>query len=676
MRRYLAPLLTLLIIIVLLAGCVPAPQLTVKLSSPVNGSSVSSLTPIMVWEGGGGSTTYRMLLAEDPNFQNIITDANNIGAPEFTIPSGNLSGNTTYYWKVIARQGGLTSDWSPTWSFKTPSGGHPNERGKIRVSATVDGSPWSGQVNYAVNGPFSDTDNSLPWTFSDVPAGTYSITYNYGGPQGATLASITPSPSQELAGGGTANFILNFHRQSSSSIMVNATLNGSPWSGIVNYSISGPFNDAESSVPQTLSNMPNGRYTLVYNSGGPSGALLSGITPATTQTLNAGGSIVYTLHFSTAPSSNLSVTATLNGVQWSGIIQYSISGPVSVSPNQVPWALNNAPSGTYTINYLGGGPQGAILSSILPGQTITLVNPSSGGFVLNFTTQQNTGNILINATLNNAPWSGAVNYMINGPFQNQDNAVPRTYKNVPTGSYTITYTGGGPPGAALASITPAPSQMLSGGRTIVFNMNFVEQPRTGTITVNVTLDGQPWQTKPGSGSISYTVTGPKTDSGSKIPESFSGMPAGPYTLSYNSGGPIGATLTNISPAPSQNLSPNGAIAFTMNFTGQPKGQVAVSVTLDGKPWSGEISYVLAGPYTESGGSAPRTFSNAPAGNYTLQYNAGGPPGGVFQGVSPSSQMLPAGGTIMFNIMFEFKGLPEPEPMPGPVPEPEPGPLLK
>jgi hypothetical protein len=673
MRHYLA---LLLIILVLLAGCAPA-QLTVKLASPVNGSSVSSLSPVLVWGGGESGTIYRLLLAKDSNFQNLITDASNLRQPSYTVPSGNLRGNTMYYWKVIAHQDSLTSDWSPTWAFQTPSGGSPTARGKIQVTATVDGAPWSGEVNYAINGPFSDTDNSLPWTFSDLPEGTYTITYNYGGPQGATLSNISPSPSQELPGGGAINFTLNFYTQSSSSIMVNATLNGSPWSGAVNYSISGPFSDAEATVPQTFSNLPAGAYSLVYNSGGPPGASLTSITPATTQTLSASGNIIYSLNFSTTPSSNLSVTASLNGAPWSGMIQYSISGPVNTSQAEVPWAFNNAPAGTYSINYQGGGPAGAMLVSIIPGQTITLTSNSSGGFVFNFSTQQTTGNMVVNATLNNTPWSGAVNYVLNGPFQNPDTSVPRTYKNIPAGSYTLTYTSGGPPGAMLASITPAPSQMLAGGRTIIFNMNFVEQQRTGTVMVNATLDGNPWQVAVGSGSISYTVTGPKTDSSNKVPATFSGMPAGPYTLNYNSGGPIGATLTNISPAPSQNLSPGGAVAFTLNFTGQPKGHVAVSVTLDGKPWSGEISYVVAGPYTESGGSAPRTFSNAPAGNYTVQYNAGGPPGCVFEGVSPSSQMLPAGGTIMFNIMFEFKGLPpEPTPVPEPEPEPEPGPLLK
>ena len=189
--------------------------------------------------------------------------------------------------------------------------------------------------------------------------------------------------------------------------------------------------------------------------------------------------------------------------------------------------------------------------------------------------------------------------------------------------------------------------------------------------VNATFDGKPWQVMPGSGSVSYTITGPKTDSGNSVPETFNNMPAGPYTLNFNNGGPPGATLTNITPSPSQNLSPGGTVVFTMHFSGQPKGTVVVGTTLNGSPWSGEIGYVMQGPYVESGSAVPETFSNAPSGTYSLQYKAGGPPGGVFEGVSPPTQILPAGGTISFNIRFKFKGvLPEPEP----EPEPMPGPL--
>jgi len=648
-------------------------KLTVSLASPVNGSTVLSLTPTFTWGGGGGAATYRLMVALDNNFQRLAIDVNNIGDLSYTMPTGKLNADTWYYWKVLARQGNQVSDWTAPWSFRTPTGVSPGSTGTVRVSATLDGASWSGSVNYSVNGPFSDTDNSVPWNFNNVPTGTYTVTYNYGGPSGATLSSIAPAPTLELDAGGTAHFVLNFHSQTDSSIKVTATLDGSPWSGSVAYSFTGPFKDAGASVPQTFSNLPPGTYTLTYNSGGPSSAVLSSISPSTTQTLASQSNIAYILNFSSASVSNLSVTASYNGAAWSGPVQYSLSGPITNNYASVPLQLNNAPPGTYQITYVAGGPPGATLGSIAPGQSLVLPRGGSAGFILNYYQQQQTGNVVVNAILDGSQWSGIVSYVLSGPFQSNDNQVPRTYNGVPIGNYSLTYMGGGPDGAVMTGITPAATQSLTSGRTIGFNLNFTTQHRTGTIIVNAAVDGQPWSTQPGSGPISYTITGPAAhDSGDTIPGMFNGMPDGMYTLNYNSGGPIGATLTGISPSPTQNLAPGGSIEYTLQFTGQPKGYVTVEATLDGEPWSGSVGYVLQGPYVESGDSAPRNFANAPQGSYSVQYSAGGPPQSSFVGVSPPSQILPAGGSITFTLMFHFEGL-EPEPMPGPIPEPFPPP---
>jgi hypothetical protein len=668
MRTFLA---VILILVLSVAGCLAPSSLTVTLASPANGSTVLSLTPTFTWSGGGTAAAYRLMVASDNNFQNLALDVNNIRDVSYTVPQGKLNGGSSYYWRVLAQQGNQVSNWTSPWSFFTPGGSGPSSIGTVRVSATLDGASWSGSLTYAVSGPFSDTDNSVPWDFKSVPAGTYTVTYNYGGPQGASLTSITPQPTMELTAGGTAHFVLNFQSQTSSSIKVQATLNGSPWSGNVAYSITGPFKDADVTVPQTFGNLPSGTYTLTYNSGGPSGAVLNSISPSPTQTLAAAGSIVYTLNFSAVSASSLSVTASYNGAAWTGPVQFSLTGAINNSYTSVPLQLNNAPPGTYYITYKAGGPAGATLGNIAPGQSIVLSSGGSAGFTLNYYAQQQTGNVLVNGTLNGSPWTGSVIYMVSGPFQSQDNQVPRSYMNVPTGNYTVTFMGGGPAGATLTGITPSPTQSLANGRTIGFNLNFTSQPSTGTISVSAMVDGQPWVTQPGSGSISYTVTGPSSDSGNTIPGTFSNRPAGMYTLNYNSGGPIGATLTSISPSPTQNLPSGGSIQYVLQFTGQPKGHVTVNATLDGHEWTGSVGYVLQGPYVESGDSAPRSFANAPQGTYSVQYGGGGPPQSTFVGVSPQSQMLPPGGSITFTIMFKFQGGVEPGPMPGPLPPPMP-----
>ena len=577
----------LLIIFTMSFACVPAsaPELAVSLATPTDSSEVNSLNPVLSWSGLGGATSYRLQVASDSNFQELVIDATNLTDVVYNVPSGKLVNDRTYYWRVNGSKGNLTSTWSSAWRFKTPSGKPapppPSSKAAIQIIVTLDGSEWSGGVNYRITGPESFSGTSVPHAFRDLPAGEYAVTYKTGGPTGATLASITPSPSQSLQSGGAISFALNFHSQSTSTITVNAMLNGSPWSGQVNYTINGPFTDADSSVPKTLGNLPGGTYMLSYNYGGPDGSSLMNITPSPTQTLPSGGAIVYTLNFFTQPA---------------------------------------------------------------------------------------TGNIVVNATLDGAPWSGTVEYAISGPFMDRDHSVPQTLKGVPQGYYAITYNSGGPRGAILAGIKPKPGQTLQGGSTIVFNLLFISQQASGTITVNATLDGKPWQTAMGSGPISYTIVGPATDSGSSIPESFSNQPAGKYTCHYNSGGAIGATFTGITPSPTQNLPPNGQIVYTLNFHKQAKGTVVINATLNGQPWSGNVGYVVQGPYVESGSAAPQSLGNAPAGTYTVTYRSGGPPSSIFEGVSPPTQSLQPGGTAIFTLMFKFQGVLPPPPTPPPPPK--------
>ena len=87
-------------------------------------------------------------------------------------------------------------------------------------------------------------------------------------------------------------------------INVNATLDGAPWSGAVNYSYTsnkpGEVAIEGSAVPQSWAHIVTGTYTLYYHSGGPSGTTLASVTPSATQTLSTGGTITFTLNFSSA----------------------------------------------------------------------------------------------------------------------------------------------------------------------------------------------------------------------------------------------------------------------------------------------------------------------------------------------------------------------------------------
>jgi hypothetical protein len=225
------------------------------------------------------------------------------------------------------------------------------------------------------------------------------------------------------------------------------------------------------------------------------------------------------------------------------------------------------------------------------------------------------------------------------------------------GTYTFYYNAGGPAGATLTGITPSTQQTLTSGGALYFTLNFtLQQPTYGSIIINATYNGSPWQTTIGSGSISYSLTGPNNHSGSSIPISYNSQPSGTYTLSFNSGGPPGSVLESITPHHTQTLASGGTIEYSLNFRGQERGAVHVTATLNGNEWTGPVAYVVHGPYVASGGSVRQSFSDAPTGTYSVSYSSGGPPGSVFEGITPSSQVLPAGGNIYFNIRFKFQGV--------------------
>jgi hypothetical protein len=678
MRKYLLLLncLALLVILSLTSGCAKDDHLpAVSLSSPGDGSMVDSLMPTLIW-GGPADASYRLLVATDSNFQNLALDASNLVETSYTIPEDKLEEGRSYFWKVLA----IADDsgtWSAPWKFRTPGTDEPTGFGSLKVNAALDGVLWDGNVNFQISGPFAGVEESVPISHEDVPAGLYTITYNSGGPANTLLTAIEPAPALELNDGEALDFLLHFHSNTTAAIKINATLDGQPWSGELRYKISGPFKDADYIVPQTISNLPAGQYTLSYRDGGPEGAALQSISPSSVQKVTIGEVITFTFNFSSSEQSELLVNAKLNGATWTGPVEFSIQGPVSGTYKNMPLDLKDIPPGKYTISYKSGGPAGAKLRNISPSETIEIGKGRSGSFVLNFSTgEEAAGTVEVKATLNGTAWSGPLNFKVLGPLEFSDHQVPRTYKELPLGEYTISFKGGGPQNASLASITPAPTQQLKKDQTLVYYLNFVENTSKGKITVKATLDGQPWETAMGSGTISYSLSGPAYDAHNAIPGSFDKMPPGVYTLNLNSGGPIGAVLTGISPAPTMTLESGGSTTFTLNFSEQAKGNVSVVATIDDEPWSGQVNYILQGPYVESGSSVPASFSNAPPGQYSVQYDSGGPPQCKYIGISPSSKNLTPGGSVQFTIKFKFQSgiLPDPEPMPGPIPEPEPEPI--
>ena len=86
----------------------------------------------------------------------------------------------------------------------------------IEVKATLDGSPWpssgTGAVSYTLTRPGKSPTGttSVPKSFT-VDYGNWTCACCFsGGPPGAYLLGITPSPTQSVTNGGTITFTLNF----------------------------------------------------------------------------------------------------------------------------------------------------------------------------------------------------------------------------------------------------------------------------------------------------------------------------------------------------------------------------------------------------------------------------------------------------------------------------------
>jgi len=117
-------------------------------------------------------------------------------------------------------------------------------------------------------------------------------------------------------------------------IEVKATLDGSPWTGAVSYTLTGPGAAAPtvingSSVPGSHS-ADAGNWTCAYVSGGP-GAFV-GITTSPTQSVTAGGTIGFTLNFVTPTEVDAYVTFdswSINGTPVPGGATYWV-GPGTI----------------------------------------------------------------------------------------------------------------------------------------------------------------------------------------------------------------------------------------------------------------------------------------------------------------------------------------------------------
>lgn len=89
------------------------------LTSPANGSTGQTLTPVLDWESSSGALKYRLQLSGDSAFSSILIEDSSLTQTEYTVPSGILQNFTIYYWRVAASDNNTWSNFSALFSFRT-----------------------------------------------------------------------------------------------------------------------------------------------------------------------------------------------------------------------------------------------------------------------------------------------------------------------------------------------------------------------------------------------------------------------------------------------------------------------------------------------------------------------------------------------------------------------------
>jgi len=89
------------------------------LLSPENQKEDVSLSPVFHWAKVPNTDSYQIQIATTSDFSNVIVNQSNLAENEY--PSPKLNENSSYFWRVRARNGNGTGSYSAISSFKTPN---------------------------------------------------------------------------------------------------------------------------------------------------------------------------------------------------------------------------------------------------------------------------------------------------------------------------------------------------------------------------------------------------------------------------------------------------------------------------------------------------------------------------------------------------------------------------
>jgi hypothetical protein len=150
-------------------------------------AQVATLQPTLAWSDAVKATSYRVQVSRYSSFSPTVVDTT-VATPSYQVPSGLLSYNITYYWRVQASNLGGSSAWSRTSTVRPSSTTYGDEfqGGGLAPGWTKireDGSHWrldgAGQrllIIDAMTGDLQTNNNAKNVMVRAAPSGNFEAT--------------------------------------------------------------------------------------------------------------------------------------------------------------------------------------------------------------------------------------------------------------------------------------------------------------------------------------------------------------------------------------------------------------------------------------------------------------------------------------------------------------------
>jgi hypothetical protein len=104
-----------------------------SLTSPANNAILQTIDASLSWTQVATAFAYRVQIAVDPAFNQVIRDRAQVTANALTV--SGLAGNTVYHWRVRAANTRGEGPWTAAWKFTIPAAGFTTPVKNISVTA-------------------------------------------------------------------------------------------------------------------------------------------------------------------------------------------------------------------------------------------------------------------------------------------------------------------------------------------------------------------------------------------------------------------------------------------------------------------------------------------------------------------------------------------------------------